>query len=56
MTVGHARGKYSGTNLFGGQSVNHQDLMSQGLAERDKLEAEITTELIDREPVRFFIG
>jgi len=56
ITVGHARGKYTGATLFGGQAVNYSDLMSQGLAERDKLETEITSDLIDREPIPFFIG
>jgi hypothetical protein len=56
LAVAHTRGKYSGTNLFGGQMVSHQDLMSQGITERDKLEAEITSDLIDRDPIKFFIG
>jgi hypothetical protein len=56
LTVANTRGKYSGTNLFGGQTVNYQDLMSQGIAERDKLEKEIESDLIDRDPIRFFIG
>ena len=56
ITVGHIRGKYTGTNLFGGQQVNYSDLMSQGLAEKEKLEIEITTDMIDRDPIKFFIG
>jgi hypothetical protein len=57
ITIGHVRGKYSGTNLFGNQTVNHQDVMSQGIAEKDKLEEEITKDLIDREPITaFFVG
>jgi len=56
IAVAHARGKYTGAALFGGQTINYTDLMSQGLAERDKLEAEITSDLIDREPIPFFIG
>jgi hypothetical protein len=56
IAVGHTRGKYTGTNLFGGQSVNYSDLLSQGITERDKLEDEITKDLIDRDPIRFFIG
>jgi hypothetical protein len=50
------RGKYGGSNLFGGQSVSYQDLMSQGINERDALEKEITQDQIDRDPIRFFIG
>lgn len=56
LAVAHTRGKYGGTSLFGGQTVSYSDLMSQGLNERDKLETEITTDLIDRDPIRFFIG
>ena len=56
ISVAHTRGKYGGTNLFGGQSVSYQDLMSQGIGERDALEKEITQDQIDRDPIRFFIG
>lgn len=56
IAIAHIRGKYAGSNLFGGQTVSYQDLMSQGIAERDKLETEITSDLIDRDPIRFFIG
>jgi hypothetical protein len=56
LAVANARGKYSGTNLFGGQQVSYQDLMSQGLAERDKLEDELINKHIDNVPPRFFIG
>lgn len=57
ITLGHVRGKYAGTNLFGNQTVNYTDMMSQGLAEKEKLEQEITSDLIDREPITaFFVG
>jgi hypothetical protein len=56
IAVGHVRGKYSGTNLFGGQTVNGADLLRQGEKEKDELEKEITTDLIDRSPTGFFLG
>lgn len=56
ITMGHVRGKYTGTNLFGGQTVNASDIMSQGLKEKDELEKEIMTDLVDRDPVKFFVG
>jgi hypothetical protein len=56
ITIGHVRGKYTGTNLFGGQTVNASDLMRQGEKEKDELEKEIMTDLVDRSPTRFFIG
>jgi hypothetical protein len=56
IAVGHVRGKYSGTNLFGGQTVNATDVLRQGEKEKDELEKEITTDLIDRAPTSFFVG
>jgi len=56
IAVGHVRNKYSGTTLFGGQNVNGADLLRQGEKEKDELEKEITTDLIDRAPTNFFIG
>jgi hypothetical protein len=56
IAIGHVRGKYSGTNLFGGQQVNAADLLRQGEREKDELEKEITSDQIDRETIRFFIG
>ena len=56
IAVGHVRGKYQGTNLFGGQTVNAADLLRQGEKEKDELEKEIITDLIDRSPTSFFVG
>jgi hypothetical protein len=56
IAVGHVRTKFSGTNLFGGQTVNGTDIMRQGEKEKDELEKEITTDLIDRAPTNFFVG
>ncbi len=56
IAIAHTRGKYAGTNLFGGQTLNHSDLMSQGITEKAALEDEITKDTIDRDPIKFFIG
>lgn len=56
IAVGHVRTKYQGTNLFGGQTVNGTDLLRQGEKEKDELEKEIVTDLIDRSPTNFYIG
>jgi hypothetical protein len=56
ISVGNVRGKYGGTNLFGGQTVNYQDFMSQGIKEKEDLEKELMTNYVDSDPVRFFIG
>jgi hypothetical protein len=54
--IGHIRGKYSGTILFGGQTVNAQDIMSQGVTEKLALETQMVTNGYDAEPPKFFIG
>jgi hypothetical protein len=56
ISVGNVRGKYGGTNLFGGQTVNYQDFMNQGIKEKEELEKELMTNYVDTDPVRFFIG
>ena len=56
IAIGHVRGKYQGTNLFGGQTVNAADLLRQGEKEKDELEKEIMSDLVDRDPIRFFVG
>jgi hypothetical protein len=56
ISVGNVRGKYGGTNLFGGQTVNYQDFMNQGIKEKEELEKELMSNYVDSDPVRFFIG
>ena len=57
MSVGHVRGKYAGSNLFGGQTVNYTDIQQQGVAEKDALEKELMSDLVDRDPMTpFFVG
>jgi len=56
ITVANVRGKYAGTNLFGGGSVNYNDFMSQGTSERDALETELKNSAEDITPPMFFIG
>ena len=56
INIAHVRSKFSGTNLFGGQTVNAVDLFRQGEAEKTALEAEITSDYIDTTPPKFFIG
>ncbi len=59
LSIAHVRGKYgSGPSLFGGQSVNYQDLMTQGLAERDRLENDLkhNQEEIGGEHGTFWLG
>lgn len=56
ITVGNVRGKFSGTNLFGGGQVNYSDFMSQGIQERDSLEQELKNTYEDVTGAMFFIG
>ena len=56
IVVGNVRGKFGGTNLFGGGTVNYQDFMSQGIQERDNLENELKNTYEDVTGAMFFIG
>ena len=56
IAVANVRGKFSGTNLFGGGSVNSTDFMNQGIAERDALETELKNNMEDVTPPMFFLG
>jgi hypothetical protein len=56
IQIGHTRGKYQGTNLFGGQTVNPADMLRQGEKEKDELEKELMSNYVDTDPIRFFVG
>lgn len=59
IAVGTVRGKYSNTQLFGNGTINYNDMISQGLAERDKLEKmlyEGAPGMGDAAPPSFFVG
>jgi hypothetical protein len=60
ITLGNNRGKYSGTTLFGGGSINFNDILSQGLEEKKALEERLYTGaapgLGNTAPSMFFVG
>ena len=60
IAVGNVRGKYTGTTMFGGGSINYNDLLSQGLKEKDALEQQLYTGassgMGDANPPMFFVG
>jgi len=60
IAVGNVRGKYQNTALFGGGTLNYNDLLSQGLAEKQALEDKLFTGASpgfgDADPPQFFIG
>ena len=59
IIIGRIRGKYQGTDLFGGGSPNYSELLSEGQAEKDKLEQmlyEGVPGMGDGQPPLFFVG
>ncbi len=58
ISVGRVRGKYQGTQLFGGGTLN-TDLLQEGLAEKAALEEQLMTGAPgqgDADPPLFFVG
>ena len=60
ISVANIRGKYGNVTLFGGGSLNATEFMSQGLAEKEKLENTLYTGAApgqgDSDPPLFFVG
>jgi len=59
IIIGRIRGKYSGTNLFGGGAPNYSELLSEGNTEKDKLEQSLYEGVPgfgDGQPPLFFVG
>jgi len=60
IAISNVRGKYTGTTLFGGGSINYNDILNQGLEEKKKLEDQLFTGaspgMGDAMPPMFFVG
>ena len=56
IALGHIRGKYSNVNLFGGGSLNGNDLLTAGTQEKDKLEEELLKSFGEAPPPLMFVG
>jgi hypothetical protein len=57
IMLGNVRGKFGGSiNLLGGGTINYNDILSQGIAEKDKLEADLMEKPGEANPVSFFVG
>jgi hypothetical protein len=59
IAVGSVRGKYTGTNLFGGGAINYDYLIRQGEQEKDNLEKMLYSSapgMGDAAPPAFFLG
>lgn len=55
ISIARVREKYTGTNLFGGGSVN-ASLLAEGLKEKETLEQELMNNAQDSAPPTFFLG
>jgi hypothetical protein len=58
ISVGHIRGKFGNMAIFGGGQLNANDVLSQGLKEKDELDKQLITGtgFSDVTPVKFFMG
>jgi hypothetical protein len=60
ITLGNNRGKYQNVTMFGGGSINFNDILSQGLEEKRALEEKLFTGAApgfgDADPPMFFLG
>ena len=57
IAIGNVRGKYQAMQMFGGGTLNYNDLLAQGLKEKDELEKGLQEgSWYETAPPRFFIG
>lgn len=57
ISVANTRGKFGGTQLFGSGTLQYQELMSQGVREKEALEKELMSGTSEsQEPPMFFLG
>lgn len=59
ITIARVRGKYAGTALFGGGTLNYGELLAEGNAEKEKLETQLyegAPGIGDAAPPMFFVG
>ena len=56
IMIARTREKFSGTNMFGGGSVNSTALLAEGIKEKETLEQELMNGYQDNFPPMFFIG
>ncbi len=60
IAIGNVRGKITNVQLFGGGVINYNDLLTQGLKEKDALEQRLYTGASagfgDSDPVMFFLA
>ena len=56
IAIGNIRGKFTSVSMFGGGTVNYNDLLSQGLEEKKTLETELMEKHGEVPPIKFFVG
>lgn len=56
IAIARVREKYAGTTLFGGGQINSQNVLQEGLKEKEQLEQELMNSYQDNSPPTFFIG
>jgi hypothetical protein len=56
IAIGNIRGKYQAMQMFGGGTINYNDLLAQGLKEKEELEKELMNGYGEVAPARFFLG
>jgi hypothetical protein len=60
ISLGNIRGKYQNVQMFGGGSINFNDILAQGLEEKRNLEAQLFSGASpgfgDADPPMFFVG
>lgn len=60
IAIGNIRGKFTNVSLFGGGTINYNNLLEQGLREKEALEKKImegaSPGFGDSEPPMFFVG
>jgi len=60
ITLGQVRGKYGNLTLFGGQTFNSTDILTEGTNEKEKLESKLyegsSPGMGDADPPMFLIG
>lgn len=60
IAIGNVRGKITNVQLFGGGVINYNDLLSQGLKEKETLEEKLfsgaSAGFGDSDPILFFMG
>ena len=56
ITIGNIRGKFTSVSMFGGGTINYNDLLSQGLEEKKQLEEEIMWKHGEVPSIKFFVG